>query len=98
MKTWLNKLFGKEQNPASVEQVNPWPHQLRRRTRNERFLSPLHMHVRKPEWTEEDFQKLLTELQHRGYGWLRPEGVRHQLEKMTVEWNGPPPLPWERGS
>lgn len=49
--------------------------------------------VGKPEWTEEDFQKLLTDLQYRGYGWLRTEGVRRQLEKMTGEWQGPPPLP-----
>jgi WD40 repeat protein len=54
--------------------------------------------VGKPNWTEEDFQSLLTELQYRGYGWLRPEGVRKQLEKMTAEWQGLPPLPWERNS
>jgi WD40 repeat protein/serine/threonine protein kinase len=49
--------------------------------------------VGKPAWTDEDFQKLLTDLQYRGYGWLRLEGVRRQLEKMTAEWKGPPPLP-----
>ncbi|MGB9881949.1 MAG: WD40 repeat domain-containing protein [Methanomassiliicoccales archaeon] len=38
-----------------------------------------------PQWTEEDFQKLLTELGYRGYGWLRPEGVRRELEKMARE-------------
>jgi WD40 repeat protein/serine/threonine protein kinase len=52
--------------------------------------------VGKPAWTGDDFQKLLTELQYRGYGWLRPEGVRGQLEKMTAEWKGPPPMPWEK--
>ncbi len=43
-----------------------------------------------PQWTEEDFQKLLTELGYRGYGWLRPEGVRRELEKMARErgWKG----------
>jgi hypothetical protein len=46
----------------------------------------------KPRWTEQDFQNLLTDLQYRGYGWLRPEGVRRQLSKMTEEWQGLPPL------
>jgi len=41
--------------------------------------------VGKPQWTEEDFQKLLQELGYRGYGWLRPEGVRRELEKMARE-------------
>jgi WD40 repeat protein len=41
--------------------------------------------VGKPQWTEEDFQKLLQELGYRGYGWLRPEGVRRDLEKMAKE-------------
>jgi WD domain, G-beta repeat len=46
-----------------------------------------------PHWTEEDFSKLITDLQHAGYGWLRPEGVRKKLEEMAADWNGPPPLP-----
>jgi WD40 repeat protein/serine/threonine protein kinase len=41
--------------------------------------------VGKPQWTEEDFQKLLQELGYRGYGWLRPAGVRRELEKMAKE-------------
>ncbi|MDW8102829.1 MAG: WD40 repeat domain-containing protein [Anaerolineae bacterium] len=43
-----------------------------------------------PQWTEEDFQKLLHELSLRGFGWLRPEGVRRELEKMARErgWKG----------
>jgi len=41
--------------------------------------------IGKPKWTEEDFQKLLQELGYRGYGWLRPEGVRRELEKMAKE-------------
>jgi WD40 repeat protein len=40
----------------------------------------------RPVWTSEDFQTLLTDLQYRGYGWLRPEGVRRELEKMTSAW------------
>jgi hypothetical protein len=25
-----------------------------------------------------------------GFGWLRPAGVRRELEKMTASWQGPP--------
>jgi WD40 repeat protein/serine/threonine protein kinase len=38
-----------------------------------------------PAWTEEDFQNLLYTLGCAGYGWLRPEGVRQQLEVMKLE-------------
>lgn len=48
--------------------------------------------VGKPVWNEEDFKKLLTDLQYCGYGWLRPEDVRKKLEEMTANWQGPPPL------
>jgi WD40 repeat protein len=44
----------------------------------------------RPSYTEADFQKLLVELGYRGYGWLRPEGVRAELEKIAGEWQGPP--------
>jgi serine/threonine protein kinase len=40
----------------------------------------------KPHWTEEDFEQLLFTLGCAGYGWLRPEGVRKELIKMTREW------------
>ena len=39
-----------------------------------------------PVWSEEDFQELIRQLQHSGYGWLRPEGVRRKLERMAAEW------------
>jgi serine/threonine protein kinase len=52
--------------------------------------------VGKPAWNEEHFQGLISQLQHLGYGWLRPEGVRRQLEKMTAEWKVPPTMPWEQ--
>ncbi|MDM8007517.1 MAG: zinc ribbon domain-containing protein, partial [Phycisphaerae bacterium] len=42
----------------------------------------------KPSWTDEDFHKLTKELQTRGFGWLRAEGVRRELEKMTQERRG----------
>ena len=37
----------------------------------------------KPTWTEDDFKGLLTQLGHRGFGWLREEGVRRKLEEMA---------------
>jgi len=49
----------------------------------------------KPIWTDADFQYLLYTLGCAGYGWLRPEGVKRELEKMAAEWKGPPPLPGE---
>jgi len=49
--------------------------------------------VGKPVWNDRDFNELLKELQYRGYGWLRPEGVRKKLEEMTANWQGLPPLP-----
>ena len=36
-----------------------------------------------PQWTEEDFQRLLQELCYRGYGWLKPKGVRRKLEELA---------------
>jgi hypothetical protein len=41
----------------------------------------------KPLWSDYDFRKLLAQMQYRGFGWLRPEGVRRELERMT----GAPP-------
>jgi WD40 repeat protein len=42
-----------------------------------------------PRWTEEDFQKLCYRLACAGYGWLRPEGVYRELERMANIWRGP---------
>jgi WD40 repeat protein len=36
-----------------------------------------------PTWTEDDFRRLLDKLGCAGYGWLRPEGVHRELEKMA---------------
>ena len=37
-----------------------------------------------PNWTDDDFNNsLIPDLQNRGYGWLLPEGVRVELEKIT---------------
>ena len=38
-----------------------------------------------PDWNEDDFQQLMGTLASRGYGWLRPEGVRRVLELMSRE-------------
>jgi WD40 repeat protein len=46
----------------------------------------------RPAWTESDFRDLLYTLGCAGYGWLRPEGVRRELESMARTWQGPPPL------
>jgi len=42
----------------------------------------------KPAWTEEEFKALLLELSRRGYGWLKPEGVRRKLEEMAKAETG----------
>ena len=47
----------------------------------------------KPEWQPKDFEMLIEQLQHRGLGYIRPEGVRKKLEEMAADWTGPPPLP-----
>ncbi|MBI5395728.1 MAG: protein kinase [Verrucomicrobia bacterium] len=44
----------------------------------------------KAKWNEDDFKRLLWTLGCAGYGWLRPEGVRRQLEKMAAEWENRP--------
>ena len=43
----------------------------------------------RPVWSEEDFKGLLYTLGCAGWGWLRSKGVRHELEKMTAEWEDP---------
>ena len=37
-----------------------------------------------PDWAEADFGGLITELQNRGYGWIRPEGVRAKLNEIRL--------------
>lgn len=44
----------------------------------------------RPSWSEREFEGLLRQLQYSGYGWLRPDGVRAQLDRMTQDWQGPP--------
>ncbi len=44
-----------------------------------------------PAWTEADFEDLIAELQNRGCGWLRPEGVRTKLMAMKPTNKKPQP-------
>jgi WD40 repeat protein len=41
-----------------------------------------------PSWTDKDFDALLHRLQNVGYGWLRPDGVRAQLDRMAAGRGG----------
>ena len=50
-------------------------------------------HSGKPKWSNADFQRLIIDLQRRGYGWLREGGVRKKLTTMTANWQGPTLLP-----
>ena len=45
-----------------------------------------------PQWNEQHLKQLLIELRHCGYGWIKPEGVRKELQSMTAQWQGPSPL------
>jgi WD40 repeat protein len=38
-----------------------------------------------PRWREQDFEDLIDELSFRGFGWVKPQGVRRELEKMAKE-------------
>jgi WD40 repeat protein len=37
----------------------------------------------RPVWREEDFEELLHTLECAGFGWLRPGGIRRQLERLA---------------
>jgi len=47
-------------------------------------------HHGKPSWNDKEFDALIRRLQYAGYGWLRPEGVRKQLEEMAKKWEDKP--------
>jgi len=42
-----------------------------------------------PIWNNEDWLGLLRTLGCAGYGWLRPEGVGRELERMAAAWRDP---------
>jgi WD40 repeat protein len=46
-------------------------------------ILPVMQSIVSPSWSEEEFEGLLHTLGCAGYGWLRPEGVRRQLEAMA---------------
>jgi hypothetical protein len=46
-----------------------------------------------PQWTDQDFQRLIQQLRYAGFGWLRKEGVERALKCLGADWQGPPPLP-----
>jgi hypothetical protein len=46
----------------------------------------------KPRWTDEEFQELLYTLGCAGFGWLPPERVQRELERMTAD-QGQKPTP-----
>ncbi|KJR43702.1 serine/threonine protein kinase [Candidatus Magnetoovum chiemensis] len=37
-------------------------------------------------WDEEDFEELVNELKIRGYGWLKPNGIRKKLKEIAQNW------------
>jgi len=45
-----------------------------------------------PVWDEMDFEDFLETLGCAGYGWLRPEGVRHELARTAAGWQVSPLL------
>jgi hypothetical protein len=45
----------------------------------------------RPEWTDHDLSRLVSDLRHRGLGWIRPDGIRNRLQQMTEQWQAPPP-------
>ena len=49
----------------------------------------------RPVWTDEDFQSFLHTLGGAGYGWLRTEGVRRELDRMTALYERP--VQWDEG-
>jgi hypothetical protein len=45
------------------------------------------------EWDQVEFHGLMRALQDHGLGYLRPQGIRDELEKMAVSWERPTLLP-----
>jgi tetratricopeptide (TPR) repeat protein len=55
------------------------------------FLEILHfleifLELHQGKWTEDDWQTLVTELQARGLGWIRPVGIRKKLVELTQKY------------
>ena len=45
-----------------------------------------------PQWTDDDFKQLVTQMQHCGFGWLRTEGVRRKLKTNDRQLERPATL------
>ncbi|MFZ4589352.1 MAG: protein kinase domain-containing protein [Ignavibacteria bacterium] len=43
--------------------------------------------IRKPNWSEDDFNIFYYDLMNRGFGYIKYKGIRNELEKMTRYWN-----------
>jgi len=41
------------------------------------------LELRRGKWGEKDWENLLSQLELRGYGWMRPEDIRRQLDALT---------------
>jgi WD40 repeat protein len=48
-----------------------------------------------PSWTDTDVDHLLRQLRYAAYGWLRPTGVKTELERRTRDWKPESPHPSE---
>jgi hypothetical protein len=47
------------------------------------------LHNVDPQWTDEDLDALARRLQDVGYGWLRADRVRSQLDRIAADRGGP---------
>ena len=45
--------------------------------------------TQEPEWTEDEFQALLTRLRFAGLGWIRPDSIKKTLDQMASKWQAP---------
>ncbi|MGB0560661.1 MAG: protein kinase domain-containing protein [Spirulinaceae cyanobacterium] len=71
----------RRQLPLALPSTPTWLRPMPNPNNKDWLLMP----VGEPEWTEADFQDLLTELGEAGYGWLDPEEVRRRLELLKQQ-------------
>ncbi|MCX6156964.1 MAG: protein kinase [Ignavibacteriae bacterium] len=55
--------------------------------RNRRYDSGILTKIGKPVWNNKEFNMFYEDLQNRDFGWLRKDGVRAELGKMTRDLN-----------
>jgi WD40 repeat protein/serine/threonine protein kinase len=82
-----------EERKRTVKEIvqSPLPRLFNPAPTEEEITQALTRHGR-PTWTEQDFADLLHTLGCAGFGLLKPEGVRRQLERLARRWDGPPAL------